>query len=78
MTAGPGRLVNFGGLGTGFVVWARPPVYFVQRLPNSGGQLPLISEKTQASLVPGEGPATQLRIVVGDSKLGRTFDYLDK
>lgn len=51
MTGKAGDLLDFGDGRQGFVVWARPPIYFVQVMPDEAtGELPLISEGSNVRL----------------------------
>lgn len=77
MTARPGQIVDFGEGREGFVVWARPPVYFCQLFVGSDGAVPAVIGETEVTL-PQETPQNAvLRVAVGGAKLGRRFDYLD-
>lgn len=39
MTAGPGLIIDFEKGRKGFVIWARPPMYFMQILPGADGKV---------------------------------------
>lgn len=92
MTAKPGDIVDFEGGSRGFVLWSRPPLYFLQALAGSGDITPgstVMLREQQAEKEQSEGAegdegeegskASRPTLTISDGalKLGRAVDFLD-